>query len=178
MTAELVVFYALAALVAISALCVVVPPFARNPLHAAMALLIALFGLSGIYVLLSAHLVAVLQVLVYAGAVMVLFTFVVMLLNLRPQDLSGYRVTAWKGVGVAAMIALAVKMGIVLTAGLSAFDDPATAAQVANDFGSVKSVGRDLLTTYLVPFEATSLLLLVAIVGAVIVARRRDGGAA
>ena len=178
MTAEMVVFWVLAVASVAGALAVVLPPFGRNPLHAAVALLVTFTSLAGLMVLLSAHLVAVLQVLVYAGAVMVLFTFVVMLLNLRSQDLSGYRITAWKVVGVAAMIALSVRMGIVLTAGLSAFDDPATAAQVANDFGSVKSVGRDLLTTYLVPFEATSLLLLVAIVGAVIVARRRDGGAA
>ncbi len=178
MTAQMVVFWILAVTSVAGALAVVLPPFGRNPLHAAVALLITFTSLAGLMVLLSAHLVAALQVLVYAGAVMVLFTFVVMLLNLRRQDLTGYRITAWKAVGVAAMIALSVKMGIALTAGLSAFDDPATAAQVANDFGGVKAVGRDLLTTYLVPFEATSLLLLVAIVGAVIVARRRDGGAA
>jgi len=178
MSAEQVVFWILAVASVLGALAVVLPPFGRNPLHAAIALLVTFTALAGLMVLLSAHLVAVLQVLVYAGAVMVLFTFVVMLLNLRHQDLVGYRVTAWKVVGVAAMIALAVKVGIVLAAGLAGFDDPAGAAVVATDFGGVKSVGRDLLTTYLVPFEATSLLLLVAIVGALVVARRRDGGAA
>lgn len=178
MTAELVVFWILAVASVAGALAVVLPPFGRNPLHAAIALLITFTCLAGLMILLSAHLVAVLQILVYAGAVMVLFVFVVMLLNLRRQDLMGYRVTAWKVVGVAAMLALSVKVGIVMTAGLGAFDNAGAAAVVGNDFGGVREVGRSLLTTYLVPFEATSLLLLVAIVGALVVARRRDGGAA
>jgi NADH-quinone oxidoreductase subunit J len=177
MTAEFVVFWILAVASVAGALAVVLPPFGRNPLHAAIALLITFTCLAGLMVLLSAHLVAVLQILVYAGAVMVLFTFVVMMLNLRRQDLAGFRITAWKVVGVIALVALSVKIGILLVAGLSGFDNVSASAPITNDFGGIRTVGRSLLTTYLVPFEATSLLLLVAIVGALIVARRRDGGA-
>ena len=177
MSAELVVFGILAVAAVLGALAVVLPPFGRNPLHAAIALLTTFTCVAGLMVLLSAHLIAVLQVLVYAGAVMVLFTFIIMLLNLRREDLGGFRITAWKVVGVIAVVAVAVKLGVLVAAGLSAYDAASASVAVANDFGGVKSVGMALLTTYLVPFEATSLLLLVAIVGALVVARRGDGGA-
>jgi len=177
MSAELVVFGILAVAAVLGALAVVLPPFGRNPLHAAIALLTTFTCVAGLMVLLSAHLIAVLQVLVYAGAVMVLFTFIIMLLNLRREDLGGFRITAWKVVGVIAVVAVAVKLGVLVAAGLSAYDAASASVVVANDFGGVKSVGMALLTTYLVPFEATSLLLLVAIVGALVVARRGDGGA-
>src|ERR671922_1554004 len=75
----------------------------RNPVYAAMSLVACFFFLAGIYVLLSAHLIAILQVIVYAGAVMVLFVFVIMLLNLKEEELGEARWTAWKVVGVAAV---------------------------------------------------------------------------
>jgi NADH-quinone oxidoreductase subunit J len=178
MSAEMVVFWILAVASVLGAVAVILPPFGRNPLHAAIALLATFTCVAGLMVLLSAHLVAVLQVLVYAGAVMVLFTFIIMLLNLRKEDLVGTRITAWKVVGVAAMIALSIKMGVLLSAGLNGFDTAGAVATVSSDFGGIRSVGKALLTIYLVPFEATSLLLLVAIVGALVVARRKDGGAA
>src|SRR3977135_465481 len=76
----------------------------RNPVYAAMSLVGAFFFLAGIYVLLSAHLIAILQVMVYAGAVMVLFVFVIMLLNLKDEELGEQRITAWKGIGLAAVM--------------------------------------------------------------------------
>ena len=97
--AEQIVFYVLGGLTVLGALAVIVPPFARNPLHAAVALLATFSLLAGLFVMLSAHLLAVLQILVYAGAVMVLFIFVIMLLNLRREDLGGFRVTSWKILG-------------------------------------------------------------------------------
>ncbi len=175
MTAELVVFYALAALVAISALCVVVPPFARNPLHAAMALLIALFGLSGIYVLLSAHLVAELQVLVYAGAVMVLFTFVIMLLHLRKEELAGAHLSLWKALGLAAAVVFAGKVGAAAWSALSHAPMATVEMDGAAGFGGVRDVAVQLLTRSFLAFEMTSVLLLVAIVGAVMIVHRRRG---
>ena len=172
MDAEQVVFYLLATLTVAGAACVVLPPFGRNPLHAAVALLVTFFFLSGLFVLLSAHLVAVLQVLVYAGAVMVLFTFVVMLLSLRPSDLTGPRPTAWKVLGALAGIALVAKLAVTVA---SALED-AYVADISNPalagFGGVRDVGGNLLMTYLFPFELTAVLLLVAVVGALVVARR------
>src|SRR5438874_6223568 len=84
--------------------------FRRNPIHGAVSLVGAFFFLAGIYVLLSAHLIAILQIMVYAGAVMVLFVFVIMLLNLKEEELGEMRITFWKGVGVVAVL---VAVGII-----------------------------------------------------------------
>jgi NADH-quinone oxidoreductase subunit J len=141
---------------------------ARNPVNAAMSLVAAFFFLAGIYVLLVAHLVAFLQILVYAGAIMVVFLFVIMLLQLHNQDLKepSLKAMQWGGIvgatGVLTVIALAIqKAGEIHW------------KAVPESFGTVKAVGRLLFTQYLLPFEATSLLLLVAIVGAVVVAKQR-----
>src|SRR3954465_1021500 len=84
----------------------------RNPAHAAISLVAAFFFLAGLYVLLAAHLIAILQIMVYAGAVMVLFVFVIMLLNLKEEELGHERITAWKIIG---------GLSIVITTGLIAF---------------------------------------------------------
>src|SRR5262245_65675359 len=76
----------------------------RNPVNAAMSLVACFFFLAGVYLLLGAHLIAILQVLVYAGAVMVLFVFVIMLLNLKDAELGEKRITVWKGLGLAAVV--------------------------------------------------------------------------
>ncbi len=170
-----VIAFGLLSLVAVGgALCVVLPPFGRNPLHAALALLVSFFALAGVFVLLSAHLVAVLQVLVYAGAVMVLFLFVVMMLNLRPQDLAGGRPTVWKAVGAVAALALVAKLVAAVVVSLSVYPVIDLTEAGADTYGSARDVAGDLLMTYLLPFELASVLLLVAIVGAIAVARRRD----
>jgi NADH-quinone oxidoreductase subunit J len=141
----------------------------RSPVYAAINLVAAFFCLAGIYVLLTAHLIAFMQVLVYAGAVMVLFLFVIMLLSLGDEHLvPGPSKRAMQWVGVVGALALAGVIGIAI----SRVGDGAVAS-VDGAFGTVKAVGRVLFTEYLLPFEATSLLLLVAIVGAVVVAKER-----
>jgi NADH-quinone oxidoreductase subunit J len=141
----------------------------RSPVYAAMNLVAAFFCLAGIYVLLTAHLIAFMQVLVYAGAVMVLFLFVIMLLSLGDEHLvPGPSKRAMQWVGVVGALALAAVIGTAI----SRVGDGAVAS-VDGAFGTVKAVGRVLFTEYLLPFEATSLLLLVAIVGAVVVAKER-----
>jgi NADH-quinone oxidoreductase subunit J len=143
----------------------------RNPAHAAISLVAAFFFLAGLYVLLAAHLIAILQVMVYAGAVMVLFVFVIMLLNLKEEELGHERITAWKIIG---------GLSIVITTGLIAFLALGNAyptgflrdmARSQPTFGSVKGVGQALYIASVLPFEVTSLLLTVAIVGAVVVAK-------
>jgi NADH-quinone oxidoreductase subunit J len=131
---------------------------------------VAFFFLAGLYVLLVAHLVAFLQILVYAGAIMVVFLFVIMLLALHDQDLRDARLKAmqWAGVIGAAGVATVVAGAVASTPG-----GTLGFRTVAADFGTVKAVGKLLFTQYLLPFEATSLLLLVAIVGAVVVAKPR-----
>jgi NADH-quinone oxidoreductase subunit J len=133
-----------------------------------MSLVAAFFFLAGIYVLLLAHLLAWLQVLVYAGAIMVTFLFVIMLLNFDDAVLGVRRLKAMQVVGVAGAAGIAAT---VIQAVRSLGEMPMR--EVPADFGTVRAVGRILYTQYVLPFEATSLLLLVAIVGAVVVAKQR-----
>ena len=171
---EAILFYLFAAGVLIAGAQVI---FRRNPIYGALSLVGCFFFLSGIYVLLAAHLIAILQVLVYAGAVMVLFVFVIMLLNLRDEELGEKRITVWKGIGLAA---------VVLTVGLLAWralgpafpqgalmqgDRRVDNALLVAGFGGAKAVGRTLYLASILPFEVTSLLLLVAVVAAVVVAK-------
>ena len=164
--AERILFFVFAVPLVAAALGVLL---SRNPVYAAMNLVAAFFFMAGIYVLLTAHLIAFMQVLVYAGAVMVLFLFVIMLLSLGDEHLvPGPSKRAMQWVGVVGALALA---GVIAVA-ISRVGDGAI-ANVDGAFGTVKAVGRVLFTEYLLPFEATSLLLLVAIVGAVVVAKER-----
>jgi NADH-quinone oxidoreductase subunit J len=165
MSAELILFLVFGGLTLLTAAGVVT---ARNPVYAAMNLVASFFGLAVIYVLLAAHLIAFMQVLVYAGAIMVLFLFVIMLLSIGDESfgLHRTRVMQWLG-AVGALGVFAILVSAVWTASAG---NPAT---LPADFGTVKAVGNVLYTQYLLPFEATSLLLLVAIVGAVVVAKER-----
>jgi len=141
---------------------------ARNPVYAAMSLVAAFFCLAGIYVLLVAHLIAFMQILVYAGAVMVLFLFVIMLISLGDEHLLGERYRGMQLLGAVGAV------GIVAVLAWAILDVAGSErAALAADFGTVKAVGRLLFTEYLLPFEVTSLLLLAAIVGAVVVAKER-----
>jgi NADH-quinone oxidoreductase subunit J len=152
----------------------------RKPIYSVL-LLIASFGaLSGLYVLLDAPFVAVIQIIIYAGAIMVLFLFVVMLLHASQEDPEGAVDDAGLGSRAIVSAPLAVRFGAWLAVALGcqlvwAF----SVARESGDFagGSVSSVaeiGRLLFTEYAFAFEVTSLLILVAMVGAVVLARRED----
>jgi len=168
--AETVLFWLFAVGTIVSAVGVI---FVRNPVASAMSLVASFFFLAGIYVLLWAHTIAVLQVLVYAGAIMVLFLFVIMLLSLNDTgpiaQLSPSRVAG--GVATAALLASLVMVFRALPPSdtLSWTSD---AGRLAT-FGTLKEIGAVMYTQWLFPFEAVSLLLLVAIVGAVVVAKSR-----
>ncbi|HEX9577193.1 MAG TPA: NADH-quinone oxidoreductase subunit J [Myxococcales bacterium] len=146
----------------------------RNPIYGALSLVGCFFFLAGIYVLLSAHLIAILQIIVYAGAVMVLFVFVIMLLNLKEEELGELRFTFWKVAGLAAVLVI---VGVIAWRAIGPAY-PATGPARDNaflmapgGFGGVKAVGRTLYLASVLPFELTSLLLLVAVVAAVVVAK-------
>jgi NADH-quinone oxidoreductase subunit J len=158
-----IVFLVLAALAVLSALTVVVH---RNPVHSACALVVTLFLLAVFFVGLDAELVAVLQVIVYAGAIVVLFLFVIMLLNLQVES----RASGGPVLVALATIGGVAFAGLVLAALRHAAAPAATNAVPA--FGNTNDVARHLFTVYLVPFELTSILLLVAIVGAVALAKK------
>ncbi len=169
MSAEQLLFWAFAIATVAGSAGVVI---AKNPIGAAMSLVATFFFLAGIYVLLWAHTIAALQVLVYAGAIMVLFLFVIMLLSLpdtgRTMQFSVARILG--GVGTAGLLAaLLVSFRRLPEIDAAWMRDP---AQVAS-FGTIQKVGEVMYTQWLFPFEAVSLLLLVAILGAVVVAKPR-----
>lgn len=163
---QAVTFYLFAIATVLAAVAVITR---RNPIAAAVSLVVAFFFQAGMYVLLDAHFVAVTQVLVYAGAIMVLFIFVIMLLNLRgadPEELPGISGRGLAGLAVAGIVGTGL---VVAIEGLRAVDmGPAPA-----DFGTIETVGRTIFNgTYLLPFEVASVLLTVAMIGAVVLAKR------
>jgi len=156
-------FYLFAVLTVVAAAGVIA---ARSPIYSAMSLVGTFFCLAGIYALLMAHTIAVLQILVYAGAIMVLFLFVIMLLSLA--EASGpAKVTFPRVVGGIAAAGLFVVLVIASRPFVPTGATPGPA------FGTLQSIGAQLYTQWLAPFEAVSLLLLVAMVGAVVVAKSR-----
>jgi NADH-quinone oxidoreductase subunit J len=170
----LVAFWAFASVAIASAvLCIT----RRSPVASALWLVNTLFSLAAIYVLLDAHFIAAAQVLVYAGAIMVLFLFVIMLLNLGrggPSDIKGIWGKLIAGLGGLALLALVV-YGVLNKALTppSLLLPPGSVAGEVQVQGAVRAVARPLFQGYLVPFEITSVLLLAAIVGAVVLAKRR-----
>jgi NADH-quinone oxidoreductase subunit J len=168
---EVVAFYIFAALAVVTSVLVVGQ---RNPMYSVM-LLIASFGaLAGLYILLDAPFTAVTQIIVYAGAIMVLFLFVVMLLNVPREDAMDHGVASAVGPGALRLGAvLSVLLAAEVLWGLSRLGptwfDPDTEA---TGISSVSRIGAVLFTTHAFAFEATSILILVAMVGAVVLARR------
>jgi NADH-quinone oxidoreductase subunit J len=145
--------------------------FHRNPVHCALLLVGVLLSVSGLFVLLHAPFIAALQVIVYAGAIMVLFLFVVMLLNVKAE---GAILTPGgaKGFGILfALLAFVELLGTVLPPAGKSSGLPE--AVLPEGFGSPAAIGRILYTVWLFPFEITSILLLVAVVGAVVLAKRK-----
>jgi NADH-quinone oxidoreductase subunit J len=164
---ELVVFVIGAAIIVAGALGVVLR---SNPVHAALSLVMTLFGVAVLFVAQQAHFLAVVQVIVYAGAIVVLFLFVIAYLGERPvaeigDRLGRYAVFAWIAVLVLAGQAIVV-LATTQLPGIR--DDPRS----VGDIGSPRAIGRSFIDQYIVPFEATSLALLVAAVGAVLLAKR------
>src|SRR6476620_10385925 len=167
----MILFYLFAAVAVVASLLVIAQ---RNPIHSVL-LLIASFGaLSGLYVLLDAPFVAVIQIIVYAGAIMVLFLFVVMLLN-APHEETDYDARAHPLLRPGPMIfggVLAVVFMVELAWALARSAPRSTFSNAP--ITSVAAIGRTLFTDYAFQFEVTSVLILVAMVGAVVMARRED----
>jgi NADH-quinone oxidoreductase subunit J len=141
--------------------------FQRNVVHSALSLVAALFLIAIFFIMLHAPMVGILQILVYAGAIMVLFLFVIMLLN--PVVLEQRRGVWWSFGTVAALI-LGGLLVAVMT-GAEPSPDPTAATEL---FGSPEMLAKSLFTDFVLPFEIASILLLVAIVGAVVLAKREN----
>ena len=138
----------------------------KHVLYSALSLIVMLTAMSVLFVLLRADFLAVIQVIVYAGAIMVLFVFVIMLLNL-PEDEDGADRLRWlKFAGIPLGLFFAL---LVIRTLWSTGDEEAVSPQIV---GSPQAIGRSLFTDYVLPFEVTSLLILIALVGAVVFAKK------
>ena len=164
---EAVFFYLFTTLMLAAALCVVV---SRQPIYSVLSLLVVMFCLASLFVMLGAYFVAALQVLLYAGAVLVLFLFVIMLLNLEVEALARMRLFTLRTFGTASAAILCVQL-------FRAFQTPQGELplhQVPSLGGTVESIGRLLFVKYLLPFELASFLILAAIIGAVTLAKKKS----
>lgn len=160
-----ILFYVLAALTLGFGFLTVVNPFSRNPVTNAMFLVLTIVSLAGLFVLLHAFFLAAIQILVYAGAVMVLFLFVIMLLNLKEEDRRQIKILSL-GAGT---VAIAAILGILIKAITRAVPLASPDKLLAGD---TKPLGRILFETYVLPFEILSLLLLVAMVGVILLSKK------
>jgi NADH-quinone oxidoreductase subunit J len=159
-------FYFLAIMAVVSAIAVITR---RNPVHAALSLIVTLLALAGFYLMLYAPFVAGVQIVLYAGGIMVLFLFVIMLVNLE-QNIREYQFNRQWLVGIVASLALGVLLLFVYRQGANVF--PRTYVPLL-ETNNTQQIGLALYGNYMLPFEIASLLLLVAIVGAVVMAKKR-----
>jgi NADH-quinone oxidoreductase subunit J len=168
-TAESLAFFFLAAFAVSTAILMVLQ---RNPVLSAISMIGTFFSLAGLYLLLHAQLLAVLQVVIYTGAIMVLVLFVIMLLNLGDEARLRERYDLAMGVGTVLAAGFVVELFFILfysgDPALRASMDPRAAA-----LGTVEGMGGALFGRFVLPFEMTSVLLLVAVVGAVVLAKRK-----
>ena len=138
----------------------------RHPMASALYLILTLFAVAALFVLRQAHFLAAIQVIIYAGAVVVLFIFVIMLINVPEDRLPVERTTALRVLGVVAAGLLILESAVIARR----FGMPKLPAA---DSGSVEAVGRALFTDYLLAFEVTSVLLLAAVIGAIALAKKK-----
>ena len=143
----------------------------RNPITSALYLVLNFFSISAIYLMLRSQFVAIIQVIVYAGAIMVLFLFVIMLLNLNDDKKFTENITYKKLTAILLSLLLFCSLGI--TAVFAFVGKYKTLSPNAETYGTIESVGRELYTTFSFPFELVSFILLAAIVGAIILAQKK-----
>ena len=167
---DLISFYIFGAIAVLASLGVIGQ---RNPMHSVMLLIVSFGALAGLYVLLDAPFTAVTQIIIYAGAIMVLFLFVVMLLNVpreEPAPSAAASLLGPSGLKIGAV--LSGLLAIEMVWALSRLPAKGFDADQANQVSDVRNIGQVLFTDHAFAFEATSVLILVAMVGAVVIARR------
>jgi len=168
-------FLAIAALAVVSAFNIILQ---RNPIYSAIGLIIVLCCLAGLFLTLYAQFIAAIQIIVYAGAIMVLFVFVIMLLNVREEESRTDRQKYLKFLAAPLFLALLAEVAMVIrfvNMPAPAIEDPNTAIDPSQSLGTVESIAHVMFTDFVLPFEATSVLILMAIVGAMYLARRDSG---
>lgn len=163
---ETVVFFAMAALAVGCALLLI---FFRNPVYSALSLVGTLFSVAGLFVLLDAHFLAAVQIIVYAGAIMVLFLFVIMLLNLGSEDAQEKVTGRYRLIGVvflSALLAGHLSLMMIRQGWSAPVDNEALTTN------NIPYLGKLLYTDFLFPFEVASMILLVALIGVVVLVKR------
>jgi len=169
MNIEIIFFIILAAVAGFSSVMMITR---RNPVISAIFLILNFFALAGLYLLLNAQFIAVVQVIVYAGAIMVLFLFVIMLLNTGKEE---HILATKKGIKLFAILvaslvfAQIVYLIVMQNPSLGLSPDPAASI----NSGTVEKIGRELYTNYIIPFEAAGFLLLAATIGALLLAKKK-----
>jgi NADH-quinone oxidoreductase subunit J len=161
-----ILFYVLAAMTLLCGVLVVANPFSRNPVTSAMFLVLTIISMAGLFVLLHAFFLAAVQVVVYAGAVMVLFLFVIMLLDLKEEERRKIKLTG--------LVAGVVSVGAIVAIFLRSLFATNPGKELANPsvVGDTAALGKMLFTNYLLPFEIVSILLLVAMVGVILLSKK------
>ena len=163
-TAPLVVFFVLAALAVIGAVSLILQ---KHPIHSALSLIVVMIALAGLYLLLGAEFVAAVQIIVYGGAIMVLFVFVIMLLNAGVEE----HTSISKMAGVPGLLLVVALAGfVVATIGRSTESIQATSQ--TGELASTLGISNMLFKDFVYPFELTSILILVAVLGATVLAQR------
>lgn len=165
---ELIVFLITAIILVAAAILVVLQ---RNPVASALFLIAALCAQAVLYLMLKAPFLAVVQIIVYAGAIMVLFLFVIMLLNLKREEFGPKKRNLQRFFGILFAVVLFIEIAALIKLSLTGL--PSASGDLDPGFGGAHAVGKLLFTDYLFPFEVTSVLLLVAIVGAIVMAKKK-----
>src|ERR1700693_1405221 len=166
MNAPLVVFFVLAIIAILGALSLILQ---RHPIHSALSLIVVMVALAGLYLLMGAEFVAAVQIIVYGGAIMVLFVFVIMLLNAGVEERTNLsKLAGWAGVP------LAVALTGLLAAAVARSQDTVQAAAQYGAPAPTKALANLLFQDFVYPFELTSFLILIAILGAIVLAQRES----
>lgn len=165
---ELILFYVLSSLTVLSALLMV---YSKNPVHSILYLIITFFCISGHYVLLNAQFLAIVNIIVYAGAIMVLFLFVVMLMNLNNETLSFGKSTKLLAASLISLLFIALTVGIFSKNQIAS----STAVEpITGEIGLIHNLGTLLYSEYVLPFELSSVLFISAMIGAVMLSKKDE----
>ncbi|HKM66250.1 MAG TPA: NADH-quinone oxidoreductase subunit J [Candidatus Acidoferrum sp.] len=166
MSGVLLIFFVLAALAVFGAVSLILQ---SHPIHSALSLILVMVSLAGLYLLMGAEFIAAVQIIVYGGAVMVLFVFVIMLLNAGLEERTNYSKLATFG-GIPLALALAGLIAAAVARSSGHLPPPAAAGELS----STRQLSMLLFSTFVYPFELTSVLILVAILGAIVLAQREN----
>jgi NADH-quinone oxidoreductase subunit J len=167
---DLTLFYVFAAAAVVTSLLVVSQ---SNPVYSVLLLIGSFLALAGLYVLLAAPFVAVIQIIVYAGAIMVLFLFVIMLLDIRRVEAAPSRVKLQKSLGILLGVIFLLETLLILRSGVINDGAAAAVTPLPADFGTAVALGRALFTSYFFPLQLAAVLLFVALIGAIVLSKRR-----